>query len=84
MTYNFSDTSIGVHSKKTGKIYELKCIGKVNLNDDVVNQITNVCSEPEIYSNVFESILKGKSYTSDNARYFINLLSDGWYKKKSF
>ncbi len=84
MTYNFSDDSISVHSKKTGKNYELKCIGKVNLNDDVVNQITSVCREPEIYNNVFESIFKGKPYTLDNAKFFTNLLSDGWIKKDRF
>ncbi|MCB0415963.1 MAG: GNAT family N-acetyltransferase [Bdellovibrionales bacterium] len=79
-----SETPIKIKSVKTDDIYDLTCARKVKLNEEAIAQIALICDEPEIYDNVFQSIFKGKRYTQDNAKVFIDLLFDGLQKKNRF
>ncbi|MGB0454622.1 MAG: GNAT family N-acetyltransferase [Bacteriovoracaceae bacterium] len=84
MAYKFEEQSIKIQSQKTEKIYTMSSIGETSFSEDTVDQITNVCDEPEVYDNVFASVFKGKRYTKDNARFFVKLLQEGLVKKDRF
>ncbi len=84
MTFTFPKSAIQIKSRKTGKMYSMVRADSISLGETAVSQIAKVCDEPEIYDNVFAAIFKGKRYSSDNARTFTKLISEGWVKGSRF
>jgi RimJ/RimL family protein N-acetyltransferase len=84
MMSNILKDAFKIQSQKTNKEYTVVCAEEASLNEAAVNQITEVCDEPEIYDNIFSSIFKGKRYTKENAKFFVNLMSEGVASQNRF
>lgn len=84
MNFNFSRDPVALRSPKTQKNYSLVRADCVPLGPESATQIARVCDQPEIYQNLFESVLKGRRYSEADAKFFLNHLLEGWNNKDHF
>lgn len=69
----------------TDEIYNIVAIDKDFLSsDEVLAQITKICSEELIYNILFKERLAGKPYVLENALNFITWAQKGWEKQEWF
>jgi RimJ/RimL family protein N-acetyltransferase len=56
--------------------------GTIDEND--LRRIVQICSEPEVYANLFRRMLAGLAYSTSNAIGFRDFCYAGWAERRSF
>jgi RimJ/RimL family protein N-acetyltransferase len=73
-----------VVSAKTKKKYALDRITALPDTRETVENLVDICNEPDIYNALFRIMCQGKPYMSENARAFLDWAREGWEDNAHF
>jgi RimJ/RimL family protein N-acetyltransferase len=62
----------------TGLPYCMIRADRLNVTSQLIDEITRICNEPEVYRWIFRDILDGKPYPPSKASEFVEWYSKGW------
>lgn len=69
----------------TGEKYEMLGGKDMVFSDEDIKKIVEICNRLNVYDILFKKRLKGRPYTEEDARGFINnLVKEGWEKQTNF
>lgn len=80
----YNKTKREIINFKTGEMCQMFGGDQIVFSDKDIERITQICSQEEIYDNLFKRKFKGKSYTEENAQSFVNWVKKGWEEKAYF
>ena len=72
------------HSTKTGSEYFFVRADAFVPQNKTAEQIASICGHPSVYNAIFFEAFKGKPYTSESARFFIQMIQEGWKSGAAF
>lgn len=73
-----------VTNYNTGEKYEMLGGEDMTFSEEDIQKIVEICNRPNVYDVLFRSLFRGRPYTEDDAKWFINFVREGWKNQTNF
>lgn len=81
---SFQQKTIAIENALSGALYSLQAIDSIQPSESHVENVTEICNEPEIYRWLYREMFDGKPYPSDSAAEWISWGAEGWQNGTHF